>query len=64
MAGPHEVEQFGQIDGTCEVIDAVEDVEPFVEYYRNIAGDHPDWEEYRQAMRQQGKALTRVTPER
>lgn len=53
-----------QVDGTAEVIDAAEDVEPFVEYYRNIAGDHPDWEEYRQAMRQQGKALIRVTPAR
>ncbi|WP_066957138.1 PPOX class F420-dependent oxidoreductase [Streptomyces lushanensis] len=53
-----------QIDGTAEVIDSPESVEPLVEYYRNIAGEHPDWDEYRQAMVKQGKSLIRVTPER
>ena len=51
-----------QVDGTAEVIDAVDDVEPFVEYFRNIAGEHPDWDEYRQAMRDQAKSLIRITP--
>ena len=51
-----------QVDGTAEVIDAAEDVEPFVEYFRNIAGEHSDWDEYRQAMRDQGKSLIRITP--
>ncbi|MEV7240893.1 MULTISPECIES: PPOX class F420-dependent oxidoreductase [unclassified Streptomyces] len=53
-----------QIDGTAEVIDAPDSVEPLVEYYRNIAGEHPDWDEYREAMRKQGKSIIRVTPER
>ncbi|MCX4699572.1 PPOX class F420-dependent oxidoreductase [Streptomyces sp. NBC_01352] len=53
-----------QIDGTAEVIDPPESVEPLVEYYRNIAGEHPDWDEYRAAMRKQGKSIIRVTPER
>ncbi|GGV73216.1 PPOX class F420-dependent oxidoreductase [Streptomyces thermoviolaceus] len=53
-----------QIDGTAEVIDAPDSVEPLVEYYRNIAGEHPDWDEYRQAMIRQGKSIIRVTPER
>jgi PPOX class probable F420-dependent enzyme len=51
-----------QVDGEAEVVDAVEDVEPFVEYFRNISGEHPDWTEYRQAMVDQGKSLLRVTP--
>lgn len=51
-----------QVDGTAEVIDAVDDVEPFVEYFRNIAGEHSDWDEYRQAMLDQGKSLLRITP--
>ena len=51
-----------QVDGTAEVIDAVDDVEPFVEYFRNIAGEHSDWAEYRQAMLDQGKSLLRITP--
>jgi PPOX class probable F420-dependent enzyme len=53
-----------QIDGSAEVIDAPESVEPLVEYYRNIAGEHPDWDEYRAAMLRQGKSLIRITPER
>ena len=51
-----------QIDGTAEVIDSPDSVEPLVEYYRNIAGEHPDWDEYREAMRRQGKCLLRITP--
>lgn len=53
-----------QVDGPCDVVDATEDTDAFVEYYRNIAGEHPDWAEYRQAMVDQGKSLIRVTPER
>ncbi|MDO9457515.1 PPOX class F420-dependent oxidoreductase [Nocardioides sp.] len=53
-----------QVDGTCEVIDPPDSVEPLVDYYRCIAGEHPDWDEYRQAMRDQGKSLLRVTPTR
>ena len=50
-----------QVDGTAEVIDLPESVEPFVDYYRAISGEHPDWDEYRQAMVDQGKSLIRVT---
>lgn len=53
-----------QIDGTAEVIDAPDSVEPLVEYFRNISGEHPDWDEYRAAMVKQGKSIIRVTPER
>jgi PPOX class probable F420-dependent enzyme len=53
-----------QVDGDAEVVDAVDDVEPFVEYFRSISGEHPDWDEYRQAMVEQGKSLLRITPTR
>ncbi|MEU5040853.1 MULTISPECIES: PPOX class F420-dependent oxidoreductase [Streptomyces] len=53
-----------QVDGTAEVIDSPESVEPLVEYFRNISGEHPDWDEYRSAMVRQGKSIIRVTPER
>lgn len=55
---------YVQLDGTAEVIDMPEAVEPLVDYYRSIAGEHPDWEEYREAMASQGKSLIRVTIER
>ncbi len=60
-----------QVDGTCEVLDAVVDGAPseaaldaFEEYFRSIAGEHPDWAEYRRAMVDQGKSLLRITPTR
>ncbi|MCX5235585.1 PPOX class F420-dependent oxidoreductase [Streptomyces prunicolor] len=53
-----------QVDGTAEVIDSPESVEPLVEYFRNISGEHPDWDEYRAAMVKQGKSIVRVTPEK
>ncbi|QHY96662.1 Putative pyridoxine/pyridoxamine 5'-phosphate oxidase [Streptomyces sp. S4.7] len=53
-----------QIDGTAQVLDVPESVEPLVEYFRNISGEHPDWDEYREAMVRQGKSIIRVTPER
>jgi PPOX class probable F420-dependent enzyme len=52
-----------QVDGVAEVIELPEAVEPLVDYFRSIAGEHPDWDEYRQAMRDQGKCLIRVTIE-
>ena len=55
---------YVQVDGRAEVLDLPESVEPLVEYFRCIAGEHPDWEEYRAAMVRQGKSLIRVTIER
>ena len=55
---------YVQIDGTAEVLDMPEAVEPLVDYYRCIAGEHPDWDEYRDAMREQDKSLIRVTIDR
>ncbi|CAJ1511053.1 PPOX class F420-dependent oxidoreductase [[Mycobacterium] burgundiense] len=53
-----------QIDGSSEIVEARDDVEPFVEYFRNISGEHSNWDEFRQAMRDQGKSLIRITPTR
>jgi PPOX class probable F420-dependent enzyme len=51
-----------QVDGDAEVLDLPEALEPLVDYYRCIAGEHPDWDEYREAMTRQGKSLIRLTP--
>ena len=53
---------YVQVDGEAEVIDLPDSVEPLVDYYRSISGEHPDWDEYRQAMVKQGKSLIRITP--
>jgi PPOX class probable F420-dependent enzyme len=53
-----------QLDGRAEVLDLPDALEPLVEYFRAISGEHPDWDEYRAAMTRQGKSLLRVTVDR
>ena len=55
-----------QVDGTAEVLDmpSQEAEDGLVEYFRCIAGEHSDWDEYRRAMVDQGKSLLRITPTR
>jgi PPOX class probable F420-dependent enzyme len=52
-----------QIDGTAEVLDmpSTEAEDGLVEYFRCISGEHSDWDEYREAMRKQGKSLIRIS---
>jgi PPOX class probable F420-dependent enzyme len=56
--------EWVQVWGTAEVVDLPEAVEGLVTYFRSISGEHPDWDEYRQAMIDQGKVLVRIVPER
>jgi PPOX class probable F420-dependent enzyme len=53
-----------QIDGDATVLDLPDAADGFVEYFRSISGEHPDWDEYRQAMADQGKCLIIVRPTR
>lgn len=61
-------EQFGgswvQVDGQASIIDLPEAEDALVDYYRAVAGDHPNWEEYRDAMRRQGKCVIAIEVER
>ena len=50
-----------QIDGTAEVIALPEAMELLVDYYRCIAGEHPDWEDYRRAMERERRVLLRIS---
>jgi PPOX class probable F420-dependent enzyme len=54
---------YVQVDGVAEVLDMPSQVteDALVEYFRCISGEHPDWNEYREAMRRQGKSVIRVT---
>ena len=53
-----------QVDGAAEVIDLPEAVEPLVDYFRAISGEHPDWDDYRQAMVRDQRQLLRIRVER
>ena len=53
-----------QVDGDAEVLHMPEAEDALVDYFRCISGEHPDWDEYRAAMRLQDKSLIRITPMR
>lgn len=50
-----------QVDGEVEVVRLPEAMELLVANYRTLAGEHPDWDEYREAMRRERRVLVRIT---
>lgn len=52
------------VEGEVEVIALPEAMEPLVSYYRSVAGEHPDWNEYREAMRREERVLLRMQARR
>jgi PPOX class probable F420-dependent enzyme len=55
---------FVQVEGTVEVLSLPEAMEPLVDYYRALAGEHPDWDDYRRAMEAERRVVLRITPAR
>lgn len=53
-----------QVDGEAEVLHMPDSLDGLVDYFRCISGEHPDWDEYRDAMALQNKSLIRITPTR
>ena len=55
--------EWVQVEGPVEIVSLPDAMEPLVEYYRRISGEHPDWEDYRRAMVDQRRVLIRVSLE-
>ncbi|HEY0356974.1 MAG TPA: PPOX class F420-dependent oxidoreductase [Mycobacteriales bacterium] len=53
-----------QVDGHAEVLHLPDALEPLVDYFRCISGEHSDWDDYRAAMTRQGKSLVRIEIDR
>jgi PPOX class probable F420-dependent enzyme len=53
-----------QMDGTAEVLSLPEALEPLVEYYRRLSGEHEDWDEYRRSMVAEQRCLLKITLQR
>lgn len=53
-----------QVDGTATVLSLPDAMEPLVDYYRTLSGEHPDWDDYRRAMQKQRRVLLRIDIER
>ena len=53
-----------QVDGDAELITLPDAVEPLVDYFRAISGEHPDWAEYRAVMVADRRVLMSMRVER
>ncbi len=53
-----------QIEGATEIVPLPEAMEGLVDYYRAVAGEHSDWDDYRRSMEQERRVLLRITIER
>ena len=56
--------EWGQVEGSAEIVEQPDALELLVDYYRRAAGEHPDWEEYRAAMVRDQRVVIRFTIER
>jgi PPOX class probable F420-dependent enzyme len=52
------------VEGDAEVVALPEAMEPLVEYFRGVAGEHSDWDDYRRSMAAERRVLIRVTGRR
>lgn len=52
------------VEGNVEILTLPEALEPLVDYYRRVSGEHPDWQEYREAMVREQRVLLRITVDR
>lgn len=52
--------EWVQLECHGEVVDMPDALDGLVEYFRVISGEHSDWDEYREAMRNQDKVLLRL----
>ena len=53
-------DRFVQVEGRVTVVSLPEAMEPLVDYYRKVAGEHPDWDDYRAAMERDRRVLIRL----
>lgn len=50
---------WAQVEGTAEVISLPDAMEPLVDYYRRVSGEHSDWPDYRAAMIRDRRVIIR-----
>ena len=56
--------EWVQVEGTATIVSLPDAMEGLVEYYRRVAGEHPDWDDYRAAMEREQRVLIRIAIER
>jgi PPOX class probable F420-dependent enzyme len=56
--------EWVQVDGRATIVHLPDAMELRVEYYRQVAGEHPDWDDYRAAMERDRRVIIRIDIDR
>jgi PPOX class probable F420-dependent enzyme len=56
--------EWVQAEGNAELIYLPEALPILEDYYRRISGEHPDWDDYRAAMRREKRLIIRIAIDR
>lgn len=49
-----------QVEGEADIVSLPEAMEFLIDYYRRIAGEHSDWDDYRAAMERERRVIVRM----
>lgn len=49
-----------QVEGEADIVSLPEAMEFLIDYYRRIAGEHADWDDYRAAMERERRVIVRM----
>lgn len=53
--------EWVQVEGTAEIIRLPGAMDLLIDYYRRISGEHPDWDDYRNAMVRDKRVIVAIT---
>lgn len=50
-----------QVDGEVEIVRRPEAIDVLVDYYRQVSGEHPDWDDYRTSLEAEKRVALRLS---
>ncbi len=53
-----------QVDGRAEIVSLPGAMDLLIDYYRRVAGEHDNWDDYREAMETERRCVIAMAPER
>ena len=56
--------RYVQIHGTAEIVALPEAMDSLIHWHRQVKGEHPNWEEYREQMKQERRVVLRINIEK
>lgn len=56
--------KYVQLHGTAEIIPLPQAMDLLIHWHRQVKGEHPNWDEYREKMREEQRVIIRVRIEK